>query len=89
MSNSNITQRETQASGLGVMNGRCSPDSQHGRSDCHPTNDGCSLFRYTDGDLRNHINQRPKRKAWTWEENQLALRCHFKSNPTQKNIGKE
>ena len=31
MPNSNITQRGTQASGLGVMIGRCSLDCQHGR----------------------------------------------------------
>ena len=63
MSNLNITQRGTQATGLGVMFGRCSPDSQHGRDYRHPTNIGCSFFRFTNDDLRNHTNQRPKRKA--------------------------
>ena len=49
--------------GSGVMIGRCSLDSEHGRSNRHPANVGCSFFRYTNGDLRNLINQRPKRKA--------------------------
>ena len=83
MSNSNITQRGTQASVLGVMIGRCSLDSQHGRPDRHPANVGYSFFRYTNGDLRNHTNQRPKRKAWTMNDNQLALHCYFRSNPKQ------
>ena len=68
------------------MIGRCSLDSQHGRLDGHPANVGCSLFRYTN--LRNHINQRPKRKAWTWEDNQLVLHCYFRSNPTQRGYRK-
>ena len=72
MSNSNI-QRRTQAPGLGVFIGRCSPESQRGRPSSHPANVGCSLFRYTNGDLRNHINQRPKRKAWTREDNYTAI----------------
>ena len=88
MSNSNITQRGTQASGLGVMIGRCSLDSQHGILDSHPADVGCSLFRYTNGDLRKHINQRPKRKAWTREDNQLALHCYFMSNPTPRGYRK-
>ena len=84
MSNSNITQRGTQASNLGVMIGRCSLDNQHGRSDRHPANVSCSLFTYSNGDFRNHINQRPKRKEWTREDNQLAFHCYFRSNPTQR-----
>ena len=88
MSKSNITQRGTQASGLGIMIDWCSLDSQHGRTDRHPTNVGCSLFRYTNADLRNHINQRPKRKAWSREDNQLALHCYFRSNPTQRGYRK-
>ena len=66
------------------MTGRCSLDCQHGRTNRHPANVGCSLFRYTNRDLRNHINQRPKRKSWTGEDIQLALLCYFRSNPTQK-----
>ena len=84
MSNSNITQRGSQASGLGVMIGRCSPDSQHERLVRYPANVGCSLFRHKNGDLRNHINQRPKQKAWTREDNQLALHCSFSGNTTQR-----
>ena len=88
ISNSNITQRGTQASGLGVMIAWCSLDSQHRRIDRHPGNVGCSLFRYTNGDLRNHVNQRPKRKAWTREDNQLALHSYFRSNPTRRGYRK-
>ena len=88
MSNSNITQRGTQASGLGVMIGRYFLDSQHGRPNRHPANVGCSLFRYINGDLRNHINQRTKRKAWTRDDNQLALHGYFRSNPTQRGYRK-
>ena len=55
---------------------------------CHPANIGCSLFRYTNSDLRNLTNQRPKRKAWTREDNQLALHCYFRSNPTQRGYRK-
>ena len=65
------------------MIGRCCLDRQHGRSDHHSANVGRSFFWYTNGDLRNHTNQRPKRKAWTREDNQIALHCYFRSNPTQ------
>ena len=68
-----MTQRGTLATGLGVMIGRCSPDSQHGRLSGHPANVGCSFFRYTNDDLRNHINQRRKHKARTRLDNQLAI----------------
>ena len=84
MSNHNITQRGTQATGLGVMIGRCSTDSQHVRPDRHPTNVGCSFFRYINDDVTNHNEQRPKRRTWTREENQLVLECYFRSNPSQR-----
>ena len=84
MSNDNITQRGTQATGLGVMIGRCSPDSQHGRPDSHPTNVGCSLFRCINKDVTNHNEQRLKRKTWTREENKLALESYFRSNHSQR-----
>ena len=61
MSNLNITQRRTETSGLVVMIGRCSPDSQHGRIDRHLTN-VCSFFSYTNDEPRNHTNQRRKAK---------------------------
>ena len=73
---------------MGPIIGRCSLDSQHGRPDGHPANVGCSLFRYTNSDLKNPTNQRPKRKTWTREDNQLALHCNFKSNPTQRGYRK-
>ena len=50
-----------QATGLGVMIGRCSPHSQHGRPTRHPTNVGCSFFRYLNEDVTNE--QRPKRRT--------------------------
>ena len=84
MLNQNMTQRGTQATGLGVMIGRCSPDSQHGRPDRHPANVGCSCCRYTNDDLRNHSNQRRKRKTWTREGNLLARHCYFRSNSSQR-----
>ena len=84
MSNSYFTQRGAQDSALGLMIGRCSLDSQHGRPSRHPTNVGCALFRHTNIDLRSNTNQRPKRKKWTREDNQLALHCYFRSNPTQR-----
>ena len=88
MSNSYFTQRETQDSDLGVMIGRRSLDSQHGRPSRHPASVGCSLFRYTNNDSTNPTNQRPKRKTWTREDNQLAPHCYFKSNPTQRGYRK-
>ena len=36
----------------------------------------------------NPTNQRPKWKTWTREDNQLALPCYFKSNPTQRGYRK-
>ena len=88
MSNLNITKRGTQATGLGVMIGRCSLDSQHGGPGRHPTNVGSSLFRYLNNNIGNHNDQRPKRKAWTREDNQLPLHCYFKSNPSQRSYKK-
>ena len=91
MSNHSITQRGTQATGLGVMIGWCSPVSQHGRPDRHPTNVGCSFFfffRYINDDVTNHNEQRPKRRTWTREENKLVLECYFRSNPSQRGYRK-
>ena len=88
MSNSYFTQRGAKDSDLGVMIGRCSLDSQYRRPERHPENVGCSLFRYTNSDLKNCTNQRPKRKTWIREDNQLALHCYFKSNPTQRGYRK-
>ena len=88
MSNHNITQCGTQATGLGVMIGRCSPDRHHGRPDRHPTNVGCSFFRYINDDETNHNEQRPKRRTWTREENKLVLECYFRSNPSQRGYKK-
>ena len=83
-----MTQHGTQATGLGVMIDRCSPDSQHWKPGNHPANIGCSFFRYTNDDLRNHNNRRRKRKTWTREDNQLALHCYFRSNSSQRGYWK-
>ena len=88
MSNHNIKKRVTQATGLGVMIGRCSPDSQYGRADRHPTNVGCSSFKYKNDNETNHDDQRPTRKTWTWEDNHLALQCYFRSNRSQRGYRK-
>ena len=88
ISNLNITQRETPATGLGVMIARCFPDIQHGISDRHPANVGCYFFRYINDHLRNHTYQRYKPNAWTKVDNQLALNCFFRSNPTQRGYKK-
>ena len=88
MSNLNITQCGTRATGLCVMIGRCSPETQHGRFDRHLANVGVSLFRYMNDEPRNHTNQRRKRKTWTKEDNQLALHCYFWSNPTLRGYRK-
>ena len=88
MSNHNITQRGTQATGLGVMIGRCPPDSQYERLGSHPLNVGCSFFGYINDDVRNHNDQRPKRKTWTGKDNQLALQCYFRINPSQRGYRK-
>ena len=70
------------------MIGSCSPDRLFGRTNCHPANVGCSFFRYTNDDLRNHTNQGRKHKTWTWEDNQLALHCYSRSNATQRGYRK-
>ena len=88
MSNINITKRGTQATGLGAMIGRCSPDSQNRRPDRHLANVGSSLFRYMNDDISNHNDQRPKRKIWTREDSQLAPACYFRSNPSRREYRK-
>ena len=87
-SNHNITQRGTQATCLGVMIGRCSLHSHHGSLVRHSVNVGFSFFRYMSDDVRNHNDQRPKRKTWAREDNQLALRCYFRSNSSQRGYRK-
>ena len=88
MSNPNMTQRGTQAIGFGVITGRCSLNSHHGRLNRHPRNVGYSFLRYTNDDLRNHNNQGRKRKTWTREDNQLALHCYFRNNSSQRGYSK-
>ena len=73
---------------LGVMIGKCSPDSQHGRPNGHPANVACSSIKYIYDDISNPNNQILKRKTWTWENNHLALHCNFKSNPSQREYRK-
>ena len=56
--------------------------------DRHPANVGCSFFRYTNDNVRNHNDQWPKLKTWTREGNQLALHCCFRSNHSQRGYRK-
>ena len=88
MSNHNITQRGTQETGLGVMIGRCFPGSQRGWRGRHPTNVGCSFFRYTNDYVGIHNDQRPKRKTWSREYNQLAPHSYSRSNLSQRRYRK-
>ena len=88
MSNLNITKRGTQATGLRVMLGRCSANSQHEKPDRHRANVGCSLFRYMNEDISIHNDQKPKRKTWTREDNQLALHWYFRSKPSRRRYRK-
>ena len=89
MSNHNITQRGTQATGLGVMIGRCSPDSQHGRPDSHATNVSCSFFRYINDDVRNHNDERPQRKTWIGKRTNLHCNAIFGATLHKEDTGKE
>ena len=84
MLNQIMTQCGSQSTGFGVTISRCCPDSLHGKLGHHPANVGCSFFRYTNDDLRNHTNPRRKHKTWAKEDNQLALHCYFRSNPPQR-----
>ena len=88
MSNHNITKRGTQVTGLGVMIAKCSIDSQHGGSDRHPADVGSYLSRYMNDDIWNHNYQTPKFKTWARENNQLALHCYFRSNPSPRGYRK-
>ena len=84
----NMTQRGTQATCMGVMIGRCSPDSSHWCPSHHPAKVVSSFFRDTNDDLRNDTNHGRKRKTWTRGDNQLALHCYFKGNPSQRGYRK-
>ena len=88
MLNRNITQFGTPAIGFGVMIDWCSPDRQRGRPGLHPLNVGCSFFRYKNDYLRKYINQRSKHKTWTKEDNQFALHCYYRRNPTRRGYRK-
>ena len=70
------------------MIGRCSPDSQHGRPIVILRMLAALFFRYVNDDVTNHNEQRPKRRTWTREENQLALEFYFRSNPSQRGCRK-
>ena len=85
-----IIQNEAQTISLGVMIGRCTLDSQHGRFDRHPATVGWSSFRYTNDSSFRYTNdeqisrshQRPQRKKWSREDNIQVLHCYFRSHPT-------
>ena len=73
---------------LGVIIGRCSLHSQHGKSTRHPANVGCSFsrntnnssFRHTSDEQIDHSHQKSLRRKWTREDNKLALYCYFRHN---------
>ena len=65
--------------GLGVKIGKCCLDSKNGSPSWHPTNVGCSTFRYT----KQLLNSERPTEKWTREDNKHVLNCYFKSNPTQ------
>ena len=85
MSNLNIKKRGTQANSLGVMIGRRSLDSQH------PIVILRMLAVFFSGTCMTTLATttiRTKRKIWTKEDNQLALHCYFKNNPSQRGYRK-
>ena len=79
MLNQNMTPRGTQGTGLAVMIGRYSPNSQHEMLRRYPANVGCCFFSRAE-----MINMRYKHKIWTRKDKKLALHCHFGRNPTQR-----
>ena len=84
-----MAQRGTQVTGLGVMIGRSSPNSQHRRPDHHPVNVSYSFFRYPNDDLRSHYNQRHKRKTWTRGTTNLHNTAILGATFHNEDIGKE
>ena len=84
-----MTQRGTQATGLCIMIGRCSPHSQHRGCGRYPVNVSCSFFRYMNNELRNHINHKFMHKTRTREDNHLPIHCYFGSNPIQRGYTKK
>ena len=77
MLNQNMTQRGTEATRLGVMISRCSSDSQYWRLVRHPANVGCSFFRYSKDDLRNHFYFRsnPSQRGYRKRMIEIWLEC--------------
>ena len=43
---------------------------------------------YINDDVTNPNQERPKRRTWTWEENQLTLECYFRSSSLQRGYRK-
>ena len=85
----NMIQRGTQAADLGVMIGRCSPNSQRERPDRHPTNVGCSFFfRYTNDELKDHTNQRRKHKNVLGKTTNLHYTTILGATLHKEDIGK-
>ena len=89
MLNQNMSERGAQATGLGVMIGRCFSYNQHGSYDHHPANVGCSLFRYTNSELRNHTNQRCKHKNGLGKTTNLHYNAIFGATLHKEDIEKE
>ena len=73
-----------QQTGFGVIISWCSPDSQHGRSRRYPANVGCSFFQVHEWWFKEPLQSETQTQTWSREDNQVALHCYFRSNPTQR-----
>ena len=97
MTNRNLNQHGAQMTGMCVMIGRCSLDSQHRALVRSPANVCCSFsryannssFRYTNDEQINHSHQRTQRRKWTNEDNKLALYCILQATLQKEGIEKE
>ena len=85
----NMTQRGTLATGLGVLINRFSPDNLHARPSRHPANVGCSCFKYTNDELRNHTIHRCRHKTGTWNTNNLYYTDFLGTTLHKEDIEKE
>ena len=89
MKMSTTNKHGTQMVDLSFMMGRCSFNNQHLGFDQHPTNVGCSNFRYTTNNQINNAPEKHQRKKMTREDNQDIIHCYFKNNPTQRDWWKK
>ena len=59
----------------------CSLNIQRGESDRHPTNIGCTNFRFTNQCQSNNAFERYQKIKWTKEDNENVIHRNFKNNP--------